>query len=316
MHLNCPPPLAPPAHSLHVDLRPAVLIFCNPPAGNYAGHVGAILAFIVGFFNTTSACGWKAGNIIDAIPADLVANIILATAAAVGAGIAGSLVTGDGLQASAGSVTSVSSSMQAALEASVDTSCSSQTVDEAHLSPEQQLSVDLQRLKIGGSDGIDGSRLRLLTIRPVSPDDSSSLSDTDSFSDVSTGSDKCSVSPVPAPKQTALAAVSAARAFSCLSSSRSALSKIKAVGSGAAAVPAASEQLLILHAGSSTTYPVTIMESWNLGLMSYSAKPLAYRMALGLPQPLPADYVPDASKLATCNRITGWKVWAVANALR
>jgi hypothetical protein len=316
-----------------ISITCAILLL---PAGNYAGHIGAILAFIVGFFNTTKACGWKAGNIIDAIPADVVANVIIATAAALGVGICGSLVAADGVAAPlTRSPPSALTAGSGASDIVGDTSQMPEGVLSSPVSSMEHLSLGLEELKISGRDRGICELPQLLTVRPVVSDSSSSsLSDTDSLSDdVSYSSDQAS-SPKPTrdsqlggyKQQTALVAITAAKALSCSSCTTATSSRIQAGGNGAfaagpvvadtAAAAAASESMLIVHAGSSTTYPLTIMESWNLGLMSVSASPLAYRLAFGLPQPLSADYVPDAARLAACNRLTGWKVWLVSNALR
>ncbi|KAF6255947.1 hypothetical protein COO60DRAFT_1702577 [Scenedesmus sp. NREL 46B-D3] len=55
--------------------------------GNYAGHVGATLAFMAGLFDSPNANNYKASNVWDVIPADVVVNDILAAAAAVSAGL-------------------------------------------------------------------------------------------------------------------------------------------------------------------------------------------------------------------------------------
>lgn len=40
--------------------------------GNYAGHVGATLAFMAGLFDSPEGCNYKGGNVWDVIPADVV----------------------------------------------------------------------------------------------------------------------------------------------------------------------------------------------------------------------------------------------------
>jgi len=76
------------------------------------------------------------------------------------------------------------------------------------------------------------------------------------------------------------------------------------------------DTMLIVHAGSSTTYPVTLMEFWNTMLMAVSAWPKAYRLSLGMPPPLTPNVEPDPAKAESNNRVLAWKVWLVSNMLR
>lgn len=80
--------------SLPVSAARPLIAFavCNPLpptgyTGNYAGHVGATLAFMVGLFDSPSASNYKASNVWDVIPSDVVANVILASAAALAQGL-------------------------------------------------------------------------------------------------------------------------------------------------------------------------------------------------------------------------------------
>jgi hypothetical protein len=65
-----------------------LLLLCAGYTGNFAGHVGATLAFMAGLFDSPSASNYKASNVWDVIPADVCVNVILATAAALAAGAA------------------------------------------------------------------------------------------------------------------------------------------------------------------------------------------------------------------------------------
>lgn len=167
-------------------LRVCAAAHCTPPAGytgNYAGHVGATLAFMAGLFDCPAASNYKATNVWDVIPSDIVANVILAAAAAVGAGVAGA--------------------------------CRASPLFKGAPSAEQQRHLQLQNAAKGWKQG--------------SPDSS----------DVCKQWDQAEGGWVqPQVKQA--------------SSQRQ-------------------EQLLIVHCGSSTTYPLTIMESWNWGVEVYGA---------------------------------------------
>ena len=210
--------------------------------------MGATLAFSVGFITSAEACGWKGTNIMDAIPSDVVANVIIATAAAVGSGVASSCA---GKDCSARSPSSSASSF----------------AGDADFHPLDRIGMGSPPLLL--SDKLDGAGDACLVVCGPSDDSGSEGTGADSASKM----------------------------------------KLRAShGMG--------DSMLIVHAGSSTTYPVTLMEFWNTMLMAVSAWPKAYRLSLGMPQPLTANVEPDPAKAESNNTVLAWKVWLVSNMLR
>lgn len=199
---------------------------CDLPAGytgNYAGHVGATLAFMAGLFNSPEASNYKGGNVWDVIPADVVVADILASAAAVGSGVAGSCVV--------------------------------TKTDHGRLSS---------------------------SLQSNSKNSSSKGSSSHTKSTRSSGSNTISL-----------------QAFSRTVEQQQ-----------------DERQMLIVHAGSSTLYPLTIMESWNWGVEACGAWDPFWKLIRGCAAPLTADHEPEPEKAAALMSWTGWKVWAVSTLLK
>jgi hypothetical protein len=76
------------------------------------------------------------------------------------------------------------------------------------------------------------------------------------------------------------------------------------------------QPLLIVHIGTSTLYPLTIMESWNYGIEGLGAWDIGIRLCRGCAEPLTVDQEPNPALAARYVAWTGWKVWAVAKLLR
>eukprot|EP00879_Flechtneria_rotunda_P002270 GHRR01002461.1.p1 GENE.GHRR01002461.1~~GHRR01002461.1.p1 ORF type:complete len:664 (+),score=233.63 GHRR01002461.1:802-2793(+) len=74
--------------------------------------------------------------------------------------------------------------------------------------------------------------------------------------------------------------------------------------------------LLIVHAATSSTYPITLMEGWNLNLDFFYAHPPAFRIAIGTIPKMPATFTPNDGNVMACRRRIGWKVWAIVSILR
>lgn len=91
--------------------------------------------------------------------------------------------------------------------------------------------------------------------------------------------------------------------------------------SGADQAPAkgsdAARPLLIVHCGSSTTYPLTIMESWNWGVEVYGAWPTLNNLVMGsCAGPMPSDHEPNPKRAAYYMYLTGLKIWLAGKVLR
>ncbi len=75
--------------------------------------------------------------------------------------------------------------------------------------------------------------------------------------------------------------------------------------------------LLIVHCGSSTTYPLTIMESWNWGVEVYGAWPSLNNLVMGsCAGPMPSDHEPNPKRAAYYMYVTGLKIWLAGKILR
>jgi hypothetical protein len=141
---------------------------------------------MAGLFDSPAASNYKATNVWDVIPSDVVANVILAAAAAVGAGVAGA--------------------------------CRASPLFKGPSAEQQQLRLQLAAAAGWKQAGGSGEK---------------------------SSSDVC--------KQWDQETEGVVR------------SQDKQGATGRQA------QLLIIHCGSSTTYPLTIMESWNWGVEVYGA---------------------------------------------
>jgi hypothetical protein len=222
-----------------------VSCLCLFPAGytgNYAGHVGATLAFMAGLFDNPKAINYRASNVWDVIPADVVVNDILAAAAAVSAGLTRAVTatpTRDG-----------------------------RLLDSAYPCSNSSSNNSSNQDKLEG-----------LTWRSSKRNSSKTSSGPVSQQPYGTAS------PKDAPQQQQ-------------------------------DDQQQHQPLLIVHIGSSTLYPLTIMESWNYGIEAYGAWEMNIRLCRGCAAPLTVDHEPNPALAEKYVAWTGWKVWAVAKLLR
>jgi hypothetical protein len=207
--------------------------------GNYAGHVGATLAFMAGLFDSPNANNYKASNVWDVIPADVVVNDILAAAAAVSAGLTRA-------------VTATPTRDGRLLESPYPSSSSSNSSNQEKLE-----GLTWRSSKRTSSKPSSGSN----AMQPYS---------------------SCNQQDAPQQQQE----------------------------------DQQQQPLLIVHIGSSTLYPLTIMESWNYGIEAYGAWDTGLRLCRGCAEPLTVDHEPNPTLAARYVAWTGWKVWAVAKVLR
>jgi hypothetical protein len=221
--------------------------------GNYAGHVGATLAFMAGLFDSPNANNYKASNVWDVIPADVVVNDILAAAAAVSAGLTRA-------------VTATPTRDGRLLESAYPSSNSS------------------------SSNSSSQEKLEGLTWRSSKRNSSSK-----------TSSGPMSLQPFNA----------AAAAQQDTPKQQQQRDQVQQQQEEQQQQP-----LLIVHIGSSTLYPLTIMESWNYGIEAYGAWDTGLRLCRGCAEPLTVDHEPNPALAAKYVAWTGWKVWAVAKVLR
>lgn len=226
---------------------------CPGYTGNFAGHVGATLAFMAGLFNSPHASNYKATNVWDVIPSDVVANVILACAAAVGQGAAADCIatpTRDGRVITDSAICSSAERAAAATFHTRAAAISKQT----------------------------GSRRGAINVSAFS----TALPEEDTSADVAL---RGSSDQVPSQQHGGKG------------------------GDG-------KNELLIIHCGSSTTYPLTIMESWNWGFEVYGAWPALNNLVMGTcVGPMPADHEPNPGRAAYYMYITGLKIWLAGKIL-
>lgn len=201
---------------------------------------------MAGLFNTPLASNYKPSNVWDVIPADVTANMILATAAAVGQGVAGRCVVTPTLDGRIMPSGSDSSSMMATAGAYGPT---------------------LPRRATAGSK--------------------------------KGGSNRPSI---------------AVSAF--VGQGQHAADTAMQPDQGKGEQGTAAEPLLIVHCGSSTIYPLTIMESWNWGVEVYGAWPGLINLVFGTcAGPMLPDQEPSPTRAAFYMYLTSWKIWMAAKAL-
>jgi hypothetical protein len=201
--------------------------------------VGATLAFMAGLFDSPNASNYRASNVWDVIPADVVVNDILAAAAAVSAGLTRAVTatpTRDGRLLDSAYPCSNSSSNQEKLEGLTWRSSKRNSSKTSSSGPASQQPYGT-----------------------AAPQDAPQQQQDDQQQQ---------------------------------------------------------QPLLIVHIGSSTLYPLTIMESWNYGIEAYGAWDAGMRLCIGCAQPLTVDQEPNPALAARYVAWTGWKVWAVAKLLR
>lgn len=242
---------------LHLDYLPSVLCCCCSSAsdaacagytGNFAGHVGATLAFMAGLFNSPHASNYKASNVWDVIPSDVVANVVLACAAAVGQGAAADCIatpTRDGRA----------------------------ITDSTPCGGAERVAAAAFHTRAAAMSKQMAAR-RSFDVRAFSsalPEDAAADVDHPNDQQQDTGSK----------------------------------------GSDS------KHTLLIIHCGSSTTYPLTIMESWNWGVEVYGAWPSLKNLVMGsCAGPMPSDHEPNPQRAAYYMYLTGLKIWLAGKILR
>lgn len=75
--------------------------------------------------------------------------------------------------------------------------------------------------------------------------------------------------------------------------------------------------LLIVHAATSSTYPLTLMEGWNHNLEFFKDHPAPFTISPGRPLPrMTEGFEPSEARVRACRAWTHWKVWAVCSILR
>jgi hypothetical protein len=214
---------------------------------------------MAGLFNSPHASNYKASNVWDVVPADVTANVILATAAALGQGAA--------------------------------SRCVATRTRAGRFVPE------------GSAPALAGTASPRLPARAA----------TAAAAAVKAGKPLFQVSAFTGAARRASDAAADASAFS-----RGSPDQLKQrVQDADESEEEEEQQLLIVHNGSSTTYPLTIMESWNWGVEVYGAWNGVPNLVGGsCAGPMPHDHEPNPARAAYYMNITAWKIWLAAKALR
>jgi hypothetical protein len=203
--------------------------------------VGATLAFMAGLFNSPHASNYKASNVWDVIPSDVVANVILACAAAVGQGLAAE--------------------------------CIATPTRNGRVITDSVLSCGAERIAAANFHTRAAAVSKQAGRRSINLSAFSGVLPEDAATDVSMRSDQQKGSE-------------------------------------------GKHTLLIVHCGSSTTYPLTIMESWNWGVEVYGAWPPLQNLVMGTcVGPMLCDHEPNPTRAAYYMYITGLKIWLAGKIL-
>lgn len=241
--------------------------------GNYAGLIGASAAMAIGMYDKLSSVGLQAAGVWDVVPADLVGCSILAAAAAVSAGKAAALCqltqsgtihgTAEDRRVVLGYPHTFAADPQAAKQPVLLTSSFPETSDSWRI-PAAGLESEA-----GAATGKKGALPTLSHVsQPMSRSASSTISDSPSLLAAAAGA-----AYVPSD-------IDSDETFSSSSSSGGGTSDTK--GSVQCQqlllqAPLAQRPLLIVHAATSTTYPITLMEGWNYLLDFIEAHPPPFR---------------------------------------
>jgi hypothetical protein len=265
--------------------------------GNWAGPIGAAAAMASGLFDCLGSVASKPLHVWDVVPADQVASIILASAAAVAAGLADTIV-----RASAGGTRPATGLVTQQGAVTSGTKYTPSLAESASSSRENSVAAVIQLTGQPGVTGVvkAGSKVTELPRRGSSSPLSSSppASSAGDVASLPASPVAGAASETGSPMAVQAAAAAAAGA---------------AEGSPAAArVP----PLLVVHAATSTTYPLTLMEGWNYNLAFFSAHPPVFSITPWKLPVMTAEFVPSEAAVLSCRRWTGYKVWALVNLLK
>ncbi|WIA40444.1 hypothetical protein OEZ86_013801 [Tetradesmus obliquus] len=314
--------------------------------GNWAGPIGAGAAMAIGLFDCLESVASQPMGVWDIVPADLVASSIIAAAAAISAGVAASIsrATRSGSIAGCAADAAVvlgqphpfSPAAHAAHAAHVAEQhagladgCSADITSTIKVAAVEHALKPIQAAAAGGHKPAAGAGRAM----SAASDDTamypggrvSSLADlaamVDSAGDSSSSSSSSSPkmrSSIPAGRspqtskltQQLLAAVNVASSTEDSNSNSDELAS-EGLSDGEPRLP-----LLIVHAATSSTYPLVLMEGWNYNLDFFEAHPPPFRISFGPAPKMGPDFVPTDANVMACRRRVWWKVWAISTLLR
>jgi hypothetical protein len=279
--------------------------------GNWAGPIGAGAAMAIGMFDCIESVASQPMGVWDIVPADLVASSIVAAAAAISAGVAASIsraTRSGGISGSAADAAVVigqphpfspaahAARLQQVAEhtrLAANPSDLSATIKVAEEHGHGQHLKQLKSAAAGGGAGAGGRKPLTASGRAMSAasDDTamypggrvSSLADLTAMVDCGDSSSSNSSSPktrsspasrpphLPKLTQQLLEAVSVASVRTEDTTSHDELAS-EGLSDGEPRLP-----LLIVHAATSSTYPLVLMEGWNYNLDFFDAHPAPFR---------------------------------------
>jgi hypothetical protein len=275
--------------------------------GNWAGPIGAGAAMAIGLFDCLESVASQPMGVWDIVPADLVASSIIAAAAAISAGVAASISRATRSGSIVGSAADAAvvlgqphpfspaaraaqlqqvAEQHAGLTGSPDLSPTIKVGAEHGLKPLKSAAAagDRKTKKAAGramSAASDDTAMypggRVSSLADLTAmEDSSGDSSGDSSSSSSSSSPKMRSNPTSRAPQSSkltqqlLAAVNVASATEDSNSSDELASE--GLSDGEPRLP-----LLIVHAATSSTYPLVLMEGWNYNLDFFDAHPPPFR---------------------------------------
>lgn len=255
--------------------------------GNWAGPIGAAAAMAVGMFDTVTSVASQPTGVWDVVPADLVASSILAAAAAVSAGAAAAISqatqsgTVQGTAAERRVVLGYPHPLSAAVRApqllgqgggQAAGDVASKIIAKVQLNATAQASVAVAP----PHDGMDTTAARDQHNDQHSDQQSDQHSNQHSALYRSNSSGSSSGSP-----RLLATAVHDGKSEGLTSSSSASSSVVECEVDGEQQQQGGMP-LLILHAATSSTYPLVLMESWNYMLDFLEAHPAPFRYVVVL----------------------------------
>ncbi|GBF97474.1 hypothetical protein Rsub_10397 [Raphidocelis subcapitata] len=248
--------------------------------GNWAGPSGMGAAVAIGFFPSLYAHAVDPYSVWDAVPGDLVASAILATAAAVAAGLQREIAAATGCGAWAGgagepaalALARAAGSVTAALPASLSALAGKRAPSLGAFSDDSAISLiaaGAPRAGAGSASCSDGSRSPLSGVSEEEPE-----------------ADEGSAPATPA------------RALS---------PKAGAGGAAGAGAGAAGAPLLIVQAATSTTYPSGVYEAYNTTVDFLRTHGAPSSILIGGAKALP--YMPPSWSTPSLRAVRFWRVY-------
>jgi len=279
--------------------------------GNFAGPIGGVAAMVTGLYGPLDGIASRPLGVWDIIPGDVVATVVLAAAAAASAGAAG-LVARAARAAREGRCDSVAEALAAQASGALSSTGGSAAGGSGaprcrSLAARLQLSADesaaLDASTTPASSPSTGSA------RPDSPTEPHQQQQQQQQGPASPQPGAPTPPPPPPPALSALAAAAPALGRDADAAPSE---------PPARAEPPRARDLLIVHACTSSTYPVTLMEAWNAAAEFITAHPppFSLRGSRSVIPRMPPTFEPSPERVRRTDRRTGAKVAAVCNLLR